>query len=862
MRKVNVGLIILVIFVASVGAASIPTSGDIPVQTTTGFTVILDNPGTFNAQFSNTDEITIPSGTIQATSGGDNLTIPNSDLTGTTTDLTNINLGTATVTVNPNDKTEFSISGDLDSIGIESGLDATDSTKDFDYSASGQFTLDVSGLSPNEDIGILTSTGQSLGGGTSDGNGDALLTITTTGSFNAFLIINDAPTISNIAPTTTQDVATVDLSADIDDTSFGKLGGDEIDVSFFDADTNQQIGTTQTISSSQTVTQSNTYATNGVKSFFVEAIDQYGATTTSNTVSFTLDDPEPTFANPSPNGETVVTPTPTLSVDIDDPSFGLTNSNQIQVEFYNATDNTQIGTTQTINSAQTVTQAYQLAVNGQYQWYVEATDEVQTVQSSTFTFDLQEPAPVIGDTRPPDAKLISEGPVNLEVDITDANMGGADSVTVEFYDGNNTLLGDETLNQNGTASIQHPSLLMGDNLWYAEVTDTFGNSQTTQTFVFSIPDELVLRDVNDPQNIINDSNVDVTVRYYEEDGVLVYPRDATNGVIDMSGLPSDKEFVVGVTDDSGTYLSRLTLIPTIFEQQDVYLIKNDTDTALVRFNLQDRTGDFESGTTELQILRSLNATGTPANTERYVIVAGDVIGGQLSFESQLEQDVRYRVRVTNENGDTRDLGAFRAKVDQVVNLVISGISQGVNTPEDGSLLETSQSVDDDTGDKTVGFVYTDNQNKTSSFEFRIEENNNASNVYDTGSETGPIGQYAFSTTITGDDAETVWVLNATWVRDGETINQIRPFGVNSFPLFTNMDDGWRTIFGVGLLIVLGGVFSVRNARIGAIIIPGVALVLYMTGFLSGVLTVTSIAFAFVLAIAYNIVTGSRGLMRI
>jgi hypothetical protein len=62
--------------------------------------------------------------------------------------------------------------------------------------------------------------------------------------------------------------------------------------------------------------------------------------------------------------------------------------------------------------------------------------------------------------------------------------------------------------------------------------------------------------------------------------------------------------------------------------------------------------------------------------------------------------------------------------------------------------------------------------------------------------------------------------------------------------------------------VLGGVFSVRNARIGAIIIPGVALVLYMTGFLSGVLTVTSIAFAFVLAIAYNIVTGSRGLMRI
>jgi hypothetical protein len=860
MRKLNVGLLIMVIFVASVGAASIPTTGDIPVQTTTGFTVILNNPGTFNAQFSDTDEITIPSGTIQATSGGDNLTIPNSDLTGATTDLSSINLGSATVTVNPADKSPFTINGDVDSLGVEFTLSATDTTKDFTYSSSGQFTLELSSLTPNEDLAVLSSGGQALGTGSSDGSGDATLTLTTTGSHNAFIITNDAPTITNLGPTTTQDVATVELSADIDDTSFSKLGGDTIDVAFYDGDTNAQIGATQTVSSASTVTQSETYSTNGQKSFYVEATDQYGATTTSSTITFTLDDPEPTFANPSPSGETLQTPTPTLSIDVDDASFGLTNNNQVDVAFYNATDNTQIGSTQTITSAQTLTQPYSLTQNGQYSWYVEATDAVQTTQSQTFTFTLAEPGPVITDTRPEDGKLISEGPVDLEVDVTDVNVGSG--VTVEFYDGNNTSLGNQTLTENGTASVQHPSLLMGQNLWYAEVSDTFGNTETTDTFVFSIPDELVLRDVNDPQNAITDANVDVTVRYYEEDGVLVYPRDANNGVIDMSGLPTDEEFVVGVQDDSDTYVSRLTLIDTIFEQQDVYLLKNDTQRALVRFNINDRTGDFESGTTELQILRAVDAPGTPNETEQYVIVAGDVIGGQLSFEAELEQDVRYRVRVSNEEGDTRDLGSFRAKVDQVVNLVISGISQGVDQPEDGSLLTTSQSVDDDTGDKSIGFVYNDDQNKTTSLEFRVEESNNASNVYDSGTITGPLGQYAFSSTITGDDAETVWVLNATWVRDGETINQVRPFGVNSFPLFTNMDDGWRTIFGVGLLIVLGGVFSVRNARVGAIVIPGVALVLYMTGFLSGVLTVTSIAFAFVLAVGYNIVTGSRGLMRI
>jgi len=860
MRKLNVGLLIMVIFVASVGATSIPTTGDIPVQTNTGFTVILDSPGTFNAQFSDTDEITIPSGTIQATSGGDNLTIPNSDLTGATTDLSSINLGSATVTVNPADKSPFTISGDVDSLGVESTLSATDSTKDFAYSSSGQFTLELAGLTPNEDLTVLDSGGQALGGGPSDASGDATLTITTTGSHNAFIITNDAPTISNLGPTTTQDVATVELSADVDDASFPKLGGDSVDVAFYDGDTDAQIGSTQTVSSASTVTQSETYSTNGQKSFYVEATDQYGATTTSSTVTFTLDDPEPTFANPSPSGETVETPTPTLSIDVDDASFGLTNNNQVDVAFYNATDDTQIGTTQTITSAQTLTQQYSLSQNGQYSWYVEATDAVQTEQSQTFTFTLAEPAPVITDTRPEDGQFISEGPVDLEVDVTDVNVGSG--VTVEFYDGNNTALGNQTLTSNGTASIQHPSLLMGQNLWYADVSDTFGNTETTDTFVFSIPDKLVLRDVNDPQNAITDGNVDVTVRYYEEDGVLVYPRDANNGVIDMSGLPTDEEFVVGVRDESDTYQSRLTLIGSIFEQQDVYLLKNDTETALVRFNIADRTGDFQAGNTELQILRAVDAPGTANDTEKYVIVAGDVIGGQLSFEATLEQDVRYRVRVSNEAGDTRDLGSFRAKVDQVVNLVISGISQGVNQPEDGSLLTTSQSVDENTGDKSIGFVYNDDQNKTSSLEFRVEESNNASNVYDTGTVTGPLGQYAYSSTITGDDADTIWVLNATWVRDGETINQVRPFGVNSFPLFTNMDDGWRTIFGVGLLIVLGGVFSVRNARVGAIVIPGVALVLYMTGFLGGVLTVTSIAFAFVLAVGYNIVTGSRGLMRI
>jgi hypothetical protein len=64
-RAVNVGLIILVVFVVGVAAATIPVSNDLPLQTNTGFTVTLDNPGQYPASnpFTASDTITLSSGT-------------------------------------------------------------------------------------------------------------------------------------------------------------------------------------------------------------------------------------------------------------------------------------------------------------------------------------------------------------------------------------------------------------------------------------------------------------------------------------------------------------------------------------------------------------------------------------------------------------------------------------------------------------------------------------------------------------------------------------------------------------------------------------------------------------------------------
>jgi hypothetical protein len=64
-RAVNIGLIIMVVFVAAVGASTIPVTNDLPLQNNDGFTVVLDDVGTFpgTSSFVGNDTISITSGT-------------------------------------------------------------------------------------------------------------------------------------------------------------------------------------------------------------------------------------------------------------------------------------------------------------------------------------------------------------------------------------------------------------------------------------------------------------------------------------------------------------------------------------------------------------------------------------------------------------------------------------------------------------------------------------------------------------------------------------------------------------------------------------------------------------------------------
>jgi len=367
----------------------------------------------------------------------------------------------------------------------------------------------------------------------------------------------------------------------------------------------------------------------------------------------------------------------------------------------------------------------------------------------------------------------------------------------------------------------------------------------------------VLEISDDPQLI---DDVTVTFRIFEEGTQRVFTRSSSTGVISVADLPADTAF--SVTAQAPGYVSRQTFIESARQQQQVYLLNNTTDTQLVRFNLEDRTGDFNQDA-RIQVLRSINASGTPANQERYEIVAGDIVGSQLELDTELEREVRYKVRVSNEEGDQRELGSVFILTDRAIDLVISGIDVGFTVPDDVTTVNATQSVNEGTGAKTVSISLIDPSQSTNSIQVTARNARNASEVYDTTTDAGPIGTFQFSTVLSGDDAEDEVVFDYSYQRGGETVTGSIAAGAEQFPItgLEELDPGWAQIFGIGFMIVIGGIFSRANARIGAIILPGVGLLLYTIGILDGAVTVFSIGVAFALAIAINLISGSGEMIR-
>lgn len=367
------------------------------------------------------------------------------------------------------------------------------------------------------------------------------------------------------------------------------------------------------------------------------------------------------------------------------------------------------------------------------------------------------------------------------------------------------------------------------------------------------PSTLSIRDLISGELITEDdsgNDIEVDVEFFGSDG-SVEARTATNGTIDMTGLPADERFSVTV-QAGDTHVQRQIIIPSLLEQQSAWLLPQDPDIETVepRFNLEDPSDQFDTERSEIVLERPIDqGDGT-----EFVAVAGDRVGLN-GFDTILERDQRYRVIVTDpESGAQRELGEFTPTQSEPVTLTVEDVTFDSISDVDGvewtaRYLEHEEDLDE------IEFIYRDDF-EVESINVRIFERNNESNVL---LDTTSSGNVTLTETVPPDEEATVWVVEWEATRaNGETISASRPVSTDSLPVGPDIPAHWQTVVSMIALFAVGGMFGAVNPGVGGIAVAGTGGMLFLIGWLPDSTGGLMVVLALVIAVLAYVGRRARG----
>lgn len=373
----------------------------------------------------------------------------------------------------------------------------------------------------------------------------------------------------------------------------------------------------------------------------------------------------------------------------------------------------------------------------------------------------------------------STPPQELSINITDPDNPG-DNVTVEFFvkePGHTSFssVGTDSRSSNGTVSVAYEPTDGGDYDWYAEATDEAGATATSDTFTFSNPSNLTIRNETNASQIVTGANV--TITFYSADGTTIVQKsdDDDDGNISLDGLPIT-DFVAVIESDG--YYTRRAYIRSLFDQQNIYLLNSTAYPNAINTNFvyEDRTGNFPSADTILQIQRGVDPDEDGNFT--WETIAGDFWGAAGEFPFTGQTNARYRVVIENTDTNTRRIqGTHIPTSDGTKNIVVGQL-------EWPALNESGRVFDALLDDQTITIVYHDPVEESTDVRIRVWERGNQSNtIYDQTFTGGPYGTLQVPVSLTEEQAEQSWVVNytASHDSDGELAGQM-PVGANPFGL--------------------------------------------------------------------------------
>jgi len=171
-------VVLLILLTTAPAAATVPIDGGVaivapdgPAVTVTGTTNITVDGTTFPD--ANTVNISINEGQANFTSNGPtDVTVAPTNLTGTYTNVTDLNVAGTQLTINPADKAQASVEGEIDRFAFRDTIQADDGVVDFVYAGtSGDTSVTVTGLQADTRYKAVDQTGTRLATSFSDGTG-------------------------------------------------------------------------------------------------------------------------------------------------------------------------------------------------------------------------------------------------------------------------------------------------------------------------------------------------------------------------------------------------------------------------------------------------------------------------------------------------------------------------------------------------------------------------------------------------------------------------------------------------------------------------------------------------------------------
>ena len=441
---------------------------------------------------------------------------------------------------------------------------------------------------------------------------------------------------------------------------------------------------------------------------------------------------------------------------------------------------------------------------------------------------LKPAAPTIDNgAASPDGTSLNVREITFSAPVNDSDFSGAgDELTAVFYLNGNQFAS-KTVTQNGTVEATTGLKQGGTNEWRVEVTDEYGQTTTSQQFSFKAAAELRVLNESAPTQLVNSTTVEVT--FFGSNTTVI--RESNNGKINFTGLPLSQEFVADIQADG--YRSRSVVIPSLVQQQRVYLLPENTSSVQVRFVLDDVTGTF-SERSRLYIEKPI----TINNTTQYQIIVSDSFGVE-GVQTYLERGVRYDLRIRSESGAVAQLSKYDAESSETVPLQPS--APAVQRPEGESVAYDITYSEDK---KEVAIEYLDPTNSTDELTVSVVSRDGET-VLKPEQTYQDANALSLSVPTNGTLNETYYVnIEGTRNNGRSTIDIREPVGPQLADIDMRMpDDVWVQVIGAFGILLVGGVFSQLNRGVGAVVTSLFGGVLWFFGFMSGLASGAAVALA-------------------